>query len=93
MATKSISRSPLTAQGEVLLKPLTGHVDDVFGRLSQSVQKVLTPGEMDAAIAQQVERTAGRAHIVKAIGTNVLVRFLIDDNQAKPNRCVSFYDC
>jgi antitoxin PrlF len=48
----------LTGQGEVLLKPVTRHVDEVFGRLSKPGQKALTPAEMDAAIKQRVKRTA-----------------------------------
>ena len=40
----------LTEQGEVLLKPVTRHGDEVFGRLSRPGQKVLSPAEMDAAI-------------------------------------------
>jgi len=48
----------LTAQGEVLLKPVTRHVDEVFGRLSKPGQKTLTPAEMDAAIQQRTKRTA-----------------------------------
>jgi antitoxin PrlF len=48
----------LTGQGEVLLKPVTRHVDEVFGRLSKPGQKTLTPAEMDAAIKQRIKRTA-----------------------------------
>ena len=48
----------LTAQGEVLLKPVTRHVDEVFGRLSSPSQTTLTPAEMDAAIQQRTKRTA-----------------------------------
>ena len=48
----------LTKQGQVLLKPVTRHVDEVFGRLSKPGQKVLTPAEMDAAIQQRTKRTA-----------------------------------
>jgi len=48
----------LTEQGEVLLKPVTRHVDEVFGRLSSPSQTTLTPAEMDAAIQQRTKRTA-----------------------------------
>ena len=48
----------LTEQGEVLLKPVTRHVDEVFGRLSKPGQKVLSPAEMDAAIQKRVMGTA-----------------------------------
>jgi len=48
----------LTAQGEVVLKPLTRRVDEVFGRLSKLGQKIITPGEMDAAIAKRLKHTS-----------------------------------
>lgn len=48
----------LTGQGEVLLKPVTRHVDEVFGRLSKPGQKALMPAEMDAAIQQRIKRIA-----------------------------------
>lgn len=41
-----------TAQGQVLLRPLTRHVDEVFGRLGRTDQHVLTPDEMDGAIRE-----------------------------------------
>ena len=47
----------LTGQGEVVLKPVTRHVDEVFGRLGKLGQKVLSPAEMDAAIQQRSMRT------------------------------------
>lgn len=43
----------LTAQGEVLLKPVTRHVDEVFGRLAQKSHRVLTPAEMDQVIKRR----------------------------------------
>jgi antitoxin PrlF len=46
----------LTEQGEVLLKPVTRHVDEVCGRLSKPGQKAVTPSEMDAAIEQRTKR-------------------------------------
>lgn len=42
-----------TAQGDVLLRPVTRHVNEVFGRLSQPDQQVLTVTEMDAAIRRR----------------------------------------
>ena len=45
----------LTEQGEVLLKPVTRHADEVIGRLSTPGRKVLSPAEMDAAIQQRVD--------------------------------------
>jgi AbrB family looped-hinge helix DNA binding protein len=48
----------LTAQGEVMLKPLTRRVDEVFGRLSKLGQKVIAPEEMDAAIAKRIKHTS-----------------------------------
>ena len=45
----------LTAQGEVMLKPLIRRVDEVFGRLSKLGQKVIAPEEMDAAIAKRIK--------------------------------------
>ena len=44
----------LTEAGDVLLKPVTRHVDEVFGRLGKSGQPPLTPAEMDAAIQQRM---------------------------------------
>ena len=44
----------LTESGEVLLKPITRHVDEVFGRLGRPGQQALTPPEMDAAIQQRM---------------------------------------
>jgi antitoxin PrlF len=46
-----------TGQGQVLLRPLTRHVDEVFGRLSQPDQQVLTPAEMDAAVKRRTGAT------------------------------------
>lgn len=49
----------LTETGEVLLRPVTRHVNEVFGRLSKPGQKVLTPAEMDAAIEQRMAKCRG----------------------------------
>lgn len=47
----------LTESGDVLLKPVTRHVDEVFGRLGKSGQAPLTPAEMDAAIQRRMAET------------------------------------
>lgn len=47
----------LTESGDVLLKPVTRHVDEVFGRLGKTGQAPLTPAEMDAAIQQRMAET------------------------------------
>ncbi|QFY90668.1 AbrB/MazE/SpoVT family DNA-binding domain-containing protein [Magnetovirga frankeli] len=44
----------LTERGEVLLKPVTRRVNEVFGRLGKAGQKALTAAEMDAAIQQRI---------------------------------------
>jgi AbrB family looped-hinge helix DNA binding protein len=46
----------LTETGDVLLKPVTRRVDDVFGRLSRPGQPTLTPADMDAAIQQRMAK-------------------------------------
>lgn len=46
----------LTESGEVLLKPVTRRVDEVFGRLHRPGQASLTPADMDDAIRQRVAR-------------------------------------
>jgi antitoxin PrlF len=43
----------LTAQGQVVLKPVTQRVDDLFGRLRKPGQKTLSTQEMDAAIKKR----------------------------------------
>lgn len=48
----------LTENGQVLLRPLTRRVADLFGRLQKPGQKVLSPAAMDAAIRKRV--TSGR---------------------------------
>lgn len=40
----------ITDQGEVLLRPLSKRVDDLFGRLHKSGRKTLTVDDMNAAI-------------------------------------------
>lgn len=40
----------ITERGEVLLRPVTRRVDEVFGSLHKVGQKALSPEEMDAAI-------------------------------------------
>ena len=44
----------LTETGDLLLKPVTRHVDEVFGRLGKPGQPVLTPAEMDTVIQQRL---------------------------------------
>jgi AbrB family looped-hinge helix DNA binding protein len=44
----------LTEAGDVLLKPVTRHVDEVFGRLGKPGQPALTPADMDIAIQQRM---------------------------------------
>lgn len=46
----------LNEQGEIVLRPFTRRVDDVFGRLRKPGQKALSPEEMDAAIRQRAAR-------------------------------------
>lgn len=43
----------LTEQGQVVLKPVTRSVDDLFGRLRKPGQKALSTQEMDAAIKKR----------------------------------------
>ena len=49
----------VTENGEMLLKPLTRRVDDLFGRLQKPGQQALTPEAMDAAIRQRVSSGRG----------------------------------
>ena len=44
----------ITERGEVLLRPVTRRVDEVFGRLHRAGQKALSPEEMDAAIKNRM---------------------------------------
>ncbi len=44
----------LTESGDVLLKPVTQHVDEVFGKLGKSAQAPLTSDDMNAAIRQRL---------------------------------------
>ncbi len=44
----------LTAEGDVLLRPVTRHVDEVFGRLGRAGQRPLTSAEMDASIRRRM---------------------------------------
>lgn len=44
----------LTDKGEVLLRPLTRRVDDLFGRLHQPGRKALSPAQMDAAVEKKL---------------------------------------
>ncbi|AGA32445.1 transcriptional regulator, AbrB family [Thioalkalivibrio nitratireducens DSM 14787] len=48
----------LTEAGDVLLRPVTRRVDEVFGRLRKPGQPALTPAEMDVAIHQQMKKSA-----------------------------------
>ena len=43
----------LTEAGDVLLRPVTRHVNEVFGRLGRAGQRPLTPAEMDASIQRR----------------------------------------
>lgn len=47
----------ITEQGDVLLKPVTKRVDDIFGVLHRPGQKPLSPGEMDAAIQKKIRKS------------------------------------
>lgn len=49
----------VTENGEVLLKPLTRRVDDLFGRLQKNGQQALTVEAMDAAISKRVRSERG----------------------------------
>ena len=44
----------LTAEGDVLLRPVTRHVDEVFGRLDRVGRRPLTATEMDASIQRRM---------------------------------------
>jgi antitoxin PrlF len=44
----------VTDDGEVLLRPVTRRVDDVFGRLHQPGRKPVSVEDMDRAIRQRV---------------------------------------
>lgn len=44
----------LSESGDVLLKPVTRHVDEVFGRLGKPGQAALTPADMDDALRQRL---------------------------------------
>lgn len=46
----------LTETGDLLLKPVTRHVDEVFGRLGKPGQPVLSPADMDAVIQQRMTK-------------------------------------
>jgi AbrB family looped-hinge helix DNA binding protein len=41
----------LTKKGEVILRPVSKKVDDVFGMLHKAGRKAFTPEEMDSAVA------------------------------------------
>lgn len=43
----------LTERGQVVLKPMTRRVNDLFGRLRKPGQKTLSTQEMDAAIKKR----------------------------------------
>ncbi len=45
----------ITEDSEVLLRPITKKVDDVFGRLYRSGRKAISIKEMDAAIKQKIK--------------------------------------
>ena len=46
----------LTETGDLLLKPVTRHVDEVFGRLGKPGQPVLSTADMDAVIQQRMTK-------------------------------------
>lgn len=48
----------ITEEGEVLLRPVTKRVDQVFGRLHKPGRKTLSPEDMDDAIREGM-RQAG----------------------------------
>lgn len=43
-----------TSKGEVLLRPLSRRVDDVFGRLHQPGREAISPAQMDAAVKKKL---------------------------------------
>jgi antitoxin PrlF len=47
----------LTEQGDVLLRPVTKRVDDIFGVLHKTGQQPLSPEEMDAAIRKKIKKS------------------------------------
>ncbi len=47
----------LTEQGDVLLRPVTKRVDDIFGVLHKLGQKPLSPREMDVAIQKKIKKS------------------------------------
>lgn len=49
----------VTDQGEVLLRPLTRRVDDIFGRLHKPGRQALSPEDMDAAIRKRIRERSG----------------------------------
>jgi antitoxin PrlF len=49
----------VTEHGDVLLKPLTRRVDDLFGRLQKPGQPALTTEAMDAAIRKRASARNG----------------------------------
>lgn len=49
----------VTDRGEVLLRPLTRRVDDIFGRLHQPGREALSPEEMNAAIKRKLSERSG----------------------------------
>lgn len=44
----------ITDQGEVLLRPLSKRVDDLFGRLHRSAREPLSVADMDTAIRSKI---------------------------------------
>lgn len=49
----------LTGQGEVVLRPVTKRVDDVYGRLHRPGRKPLSVREMDALVKAKIGEMAG----------------------------------
>ncbi len=46
----------VTDQGEVLLRPVTKRVDEIFGCLHRPGRKALSPAEMDATIRERMRQ-------------------------------------
>jgi antitoxin PrlF len=49
----------VTGEGNVLVRPVTKKVDDVFGRLHKPGRKPVSIQEMDAAIRKRIRERAG----------------------------------
>lgn len=49
----------ITDQGEVLLRPLSKRVGDLFGRLHRSAREPLSVADMDTAIRSKIRERKG----------------------------------